>query len=181
MVGTPRVEAEFYAECSAAAIRVADFETAARCAENGLAVEKKNPNLFLLLGEARYALASAREPEQRDLSEKSAEFLEPLRAGLAIFPDDTRLLLASGRALDACGLFTEAASFFDRAIAADPNSHGAHADYGRHFELQNKLREAEDHYRRAVELGELSNGPASTKLREIREQRKAARQPHASP
>lgn len=152
VVGVPRVEAEYYADCAASAGRAKDFETEARCAESGISVEKKNPNLFYFLGEARHRIALAHEPDSAEFFRESHEALGAFRGGLDLFPNDVRLLLALGEALDACGHFTEAAPVFEKAIEADPNYPDTHHSFGRHFDLQEMPLEARRHYRRAAIL-----------------------------
>ena len=173
VVGTPRVEAEFYAECAANASRDHDFTLALRCAQSGLAVEKKNPNLFYYLGEARFRLASAHDPASAEFSRETGEARIAFREGLELFPDDLRLLLALGHALDSAGRFTEAATVLDQALDADPNSSAAHAEYGRHFEIQRNFKEAKRHYGRALVLGGISTDYSSPILEEIRAHRKS--------
>ena len=174
VVGVPRVEAEFYAECAATALRRDDFQTAARCAESGIAVEKKNPHLFFHLGEARHHLALTHEPESAEFFHDSHEAIGAFRAGLELFPDDLRLLLALGRTLDTCQRFTEAEPVWARALAADPHSPSAHMLYGRHLEMQHKPGEAQQHYQRAFRL---SSDFMSSILEEIPAQRKIDNQP----
>ncbi len=174
VVGAPRVEGEFYAEYAARAFHSEDYELAARYAVSGIAVEKKNPNLFSLLGESRRLLARVADPDESSI--EPTEALEALRAGLALSPHDLRLLLSLGRAYDSQRRFTEARAAFQKAIEADPNSLDAHFEYGRHFEMQGNLGEAEPHYRRAAEL-EQPGGLASARLREMRVQPRSARPP----
>ena len=177
VVGVPRVEAEFYAECAARAIRADDFPTAARCAESGIAVEKKNPHLFYYFGEAHAWLASAHEPDSAEFFRESHEALGAFHAGLELFPDDLRLLLALGRTLDNYGRFNEAGPVFEKALAADPVSAAAHALHGRHFAMQNNLKDAALRYQRAVNLGAASGDFSSARLEKIPAQRKIDNQP----
>ncbi len=156
VVGVPRVEAEYYAECAASAGRAKDFETEARCAESGISVEKKNPNLFYFLGEARYRLASAHEPDSAEFFRESHETLGAFRGGLDLFPNDVRLLLALGEALDTYGLSAEAGPVLEKALEADPNCPDTHQLLGHHFELKNEFAQAGRHYQRAAILARFS-------------------------
>ena len=154
-----------------------DYANAASFAEMGIAVEKKNPSLFYYLGKARYFLATKSKPLPADRFHEMHEVTGAFEAGLELFPDDLRLLIALGHALDEYGRFEEADGFFQRAIAVDPNFHYTHASYGLHFQMQNKMREALRHYRRAIELGEPANGLAAKALRAIQLKDELAREP----
>ena len=158
VVGVPRVEGEYAAECAGRALRDADFAsvlmrcwmwegigralhdaddvTALRFAERGLAVEKKNPNLFHYFGIAKYSLAKAggRVPTER--LHESREVIGAFHAGLELFPNDARLLLNLARALDDYGRFAEAGPVFEQAIAADPSYPFARASQRLHFQMQ---------------------------------------------
>ena len=174
VVGVPRVEGEYYAECARIALYDSDYEPAIDFAKKGIAAEKKNPSLFYYLGKAVYSLATAREPVSTDRFHESHEVLNAFRAGLELFPQDLRLLLALGHALDEYGQFPEAARIFERAIAADPNFHFSQASYGLHFQMQRKMDDARKHYRRAIVLGEPADGLAASALREMARRREDA-------
>lgn len=167
VVGTPRVEAEYYAQCAEDSLGTAELENAARCADSGIAVEKKNPQLFLLLGKARYQLALKHPRESAEFFRDSHEALGAFRGGLELFPNDIHLLLERARAFDYFGRFAEAESDYKKALAADPNSAQAQARYGQHFQIQNDLRQARIHFARAVEIGG-PNSEAAAILDEIR-------------
>ena len=177
VVGVPRVEGEYDAERAHAAVVAKDYANAASFAEMGIAVEKKNPSLFYYLGKARFSQATASGPPGEDRFQEMHEVTGAFEAGLELFPDDLRLLIALGHALDEYGRFEEADGFFERAIAVDPNFHYTHASYGLHFQMQNKMPEALRHYRRAIELGEPANGFAAKALRAIQLKDELAREP----
>lgn len=161
VVGTPRVEGEFYAECAEKEIAKKDYASAIRCAESGLAVEKRNPNLYYFLGEARLSLARASTSAPGLAVKERASALAALSAGLDLSPHDASLLVARARALDDAGRFSEAERDFQKAISADPNSYKAQREFGLYFQRQNKPREAERHFQRAMELGAGPDDPAS--------------------
>ena len=136
VVGVPRVEGEYDAERASHALRDADYATALRFAESGIAVEKKNPNLFYDLGVARHSLGKTRGQSPEVRSHESSEVIGAFRAGLELFPNDARLLLALARALDDYGRFAEAGPVFEQAIAADPGYAFARASQQFHFQMQ---------------------------------------------
>ena len=94
VVGTPRVEGEFYADYAERELRAKEYTSAVRCAEGGVAVEKRNPYLFYFLGKARYLLGRDGESDAGEDAQESREALHTLNAGLELFPPDLRRLQA---------------------------------------------------------------------------------------
>ena len=147
-----RMPGEYLAERARVALRDKQYLQAQKLAESGLAWERKNPDLFYYLGEAAQG-RSLEEPEpaiQRALREISAEAFEE---GLLLFPEDTRLLLKFGEALDTLRRFTEADSILQRAVANDPNFGNVYAYYGFHWLAQRRPQEARRYFSKALELG----------------------------
>ena len=171
VVGVPRVEGEYDAECASRALHDEDYADAARWAESGIVVEKMNPHLFHRLAVAKHSMAKLREQTPGERFQESHEVIGALRAGLELSPNDARLLLSLARVLDDYGRFQEAEPVFAQAIKADPSFHFAQASYGMHFQLQNMPLEAGRHYRRAIALGEPPDGLAAKSLREMERQR----------
>jgi tetratricopeptide (TPR) repeat protein len=93
------------------------------------------------------------------------------RRALALAPRDSRLLVCLATALDALQRFDEAAPLYAEALQRDPLSKYAHWAYGHHFELQQKLDEADAIYLRCLRLG--GGAAAQTGLDRIAEKRKA--------
>lgn len=154
ILGVPLMAGEYYCELARRALRDQRYEEARVLAERAVSYERKNPNLYFYLGEARHFLTKGMEdPVARAaLFEQAAEAYEE---GLKLFPRDTRLLLMLGRTLDLSGRFAEADEVFQRAIAADPNFGNVYAYYGMHFKLQRRLAEAEYYLRKANSLSEV--------------------------
>jgi tetratricopeptide (TPR) repeat protein len=112
--------------------------------------------------------------------------------GLAVIPNDVRLLAAMGRIEAGEGKSKEAAQWLTRAVAADPNSASAHADLGDiRLQLLRQPAEAEASYRAAIKLAPDSTRPriglalslaASSKFKEaIQELEVAATMDKTSP
>jgi hypothetical protein len=147
-----RMPGEYFAERARVALRNKEFADSQKFAESGLAYEKNNPDLFFYLGDATRS-RSFEEPDpgiQEAFRETSAEaFVE----GLLLFPQDTRLLLKLGEALDTLRRFDEANSIFQRAIENDPNFGNVYAYYGYHWLDQHRLMEARVYFGKASKLG----------------------------
>ena len=146
-----RMPGEYFAERARVALRNKQYLESQRFAESGLAYERRNPDLYYYLGEAIRG-RSVDEPElmiQLALWDTSAEAFEE---GLLLFPQDTRLLLKFGEALDTLRRFPEADAIFRRAIANDPNFGNVYAYYGFHWLAQGRMTEARANFSKALAL-----------------------------
>ena len=153
ILGVPLMAGEYYCELARRALRDRRYEEARALAERAVGYERKNPNLYFYLGEARHFLTK----DMQDPVARAALFeqaVEAYQEGLKLFPRDTRLLLMLGRTLDLAGRFAEAEEVFQRAIAGDPNFGNVYAYYGLHFKLQRRFSEAEFYLRKANVLHE---------------------------
>lgn len=155
---------EYFGEMARRALRDRRYEEARLLAQQALIYERKNPNIYFTLGEARHYLTLGTEDPVgiAALHEQAAEAYED---GLKLFPRDTRLLLKLGQTLDLAGRFDQADAIYQRAIAGDPNFGNVYAYYGLHFRLQNRLRKAEFYFLKAQQLGEEEISPRA--LQEI--------------
>ena len=72
---------------------------------------------------------------------------------LKIFPNDTRLLIAYGQALDLEMRLQDADAAFEKARVCDPNSGLIYSYLSMHHQLAGRLAEAERCYFKAAELG----------------------------
>ena len=149
----PLLPGEYFNELSRQAVRDGRYAEGRALALRALTFERRNPNVYFNLGEARHYLTlEVTDPVGRAaLHEQAAEAYEE---GLKLFPRDTRLLLKLGATLDLAGRFDEAEAVFQRAIENDPNFGNVHAYYGLHFKLQRRFKQAEAAFRKARELGE---------------------------
>jgi Flp pilus assembly protein TadD/O-antigen ligase len=165
----PRVRGEFYGERARLALRDEQYFRAKDSALLALRAEKKNPDLYYYLGESSHYLGL----DQTDRDTRFQQYTEAAEAfahGLQLFPQDTRLLLKMGRTLDNLGRFAEAAPYFERALAADPNSAQVHACLAVHLQMQGDVEKARALYHRAVALGETVIAPAGlADLEKLRE------------
>ena len=153
ILGVPLMAGEYYCELARRALRDRRYDEARALAERAVGYERKNPNLYFYLGEARHFLTK----DMEDPVARAALFeqaVEAYQEGLKLFPRDTRLLLMLGRTLDLAGRFAEAEEVFQRAIAGDPNFGNVYAYYGLHFKLQRRFSEAEFYLRKANVLHE---------------------------
>jgi len=168
VLAVPLLPGEYYCELARRALRDRRYEESRALAERAVGYERKNPNLYFYLGQARHFLTQGMEdPVARAaLHEQAAEAYEE---GLKLFPKDTRLLLKLGQTLDLAGRFAEADVIYQRAIDGDPNFGNVYAYYGLHFQLQRRLQDAEFYFRKARDLGEtIISGPALTQIEQFK-------------
>lgn len=139
--GMPKLPGEYYTEKARTSLRDGHYEQAARFAEEGIAHEKRNPNLFDYLGAAQGARAEMESAPagQTALREAAAD---AYRKGVALFPQDTRLLNNLGDTLNNLGRFEEAEPFVRDAVRWDPNSPVTHAALGEHYRLHGEFEKA---------------------------------------
>jgi tetratricopeptide (TPR) repeat protein len=167
-LAVPLLPGEYYCELARRALRDERYEESLALAERAESYERKNPNLYFYLGEARHFLTKGeRDPVKRTaLHALAAEAYED---GLRLFPRDTRLLLKLGQTLDLAGRFAEADAIYRRAIEGDPNFGNVYAYYGLHFKLMRRLQEAEFYFRKAGEFGEsVISGPALAEIEQFK-------------
>jgi O-antigen ligase len=112
---------EYFAEKARVAVRDKNYFDAVSAAKKGIEREKKNPDLYYYLGEARRNFAdSIASGALRAPFYKLA--VESFQQAIDLFPQDVRLLLIQGWTLDALGRHDEAGDFFRRAVEWDPKS-----------------------------------------------------------
>ncbi len=112
---------EYFAEKARVAVRDKNYFEAVSAAKKGIGYEKKNPDLYFYLGEARRSFADGISSEAlRAPFYKLA--VDSFQHGIDLFPQDSRLLLIQGWTLDALGRHDEAGDFFARAMEWDPKS-----------------------------------------------------------
>jgi tetratricopeptide (TPR) repeat protein len=154
----PRVKAEFFGELARIALRDHQFSDARDNADRALARERKNPDLCYYSGEAHHYLG-LEDPDAETRFRHYSDAADAFARGLALFPQDTRLLLKMGRTLDNLGRFDEAAQCFDRAVRADPNFSRVYACYAVHHQMQGVFARARELYVRAGKLGDTEISP----------------------
>jgi tetratricopeptide (TPR) repeat protein len=159
-----RMPGEYFAEKARVALRNGQYLESQKFAESGLAYEKNNPDLFYYLGEATRG-RSFKEPEPVIVHALRETSVEAFEEGLLLFPQDTRLLLEFGAALDTLRRFKEADTILQRAIANDPNFNNVYAYYGVHWLTQRRLEEARRYFSKAASMA--SNETAERGLQQI--------------
>jgi hypothetical protein len=152
-LAAPLIKGEYLGELARVALRDKRYDESKALAEQALALEKKNPDLYYYLGEAQHHLAlQQEEPQLR--REGHIAVVHAFADGLAVFPQDLRLLLKLGRTYDMLGDYQRAEDIFQRAIAADSNFGTVYALYGIHRHTIRDFKTAESLYRKALSMGE---------------------------
>jgi hypothetical protein len=167
-LAVPRFSGEYFGEMARRALRDREYDKARQLAERAIESEKKNPNLYFYLGEARHFLTlEIKDPVAvAALHEQAAEAYEE---GLRLFPKDTRLLLKLGQTLDLAGRYEDADAVYRRAIENDPNFGNVYAYYGLHWMVLRHYKLAQRYFRKAGSLGEWEvSGPGLAQIEEIR-------------
>ena len=148
---------------------------AASLARQGLLLDPKNVELHLCLADSIVALAEmTEEPVAREKYWREA--IEAGERGLQIAPREVRFVLTIAGACDALGLFDQAESYFQRALALDPNSVSVLMNFGAHFHLLKKFDEAEVLYKKAFECS--YSATAGLNIQRLEKDRKAAATDH---
>lgn len=159
VLAVPRILPEYCAERARMALRDGKAAEAIRYAERALQTDRRNPNLYYFLGEAKHTLAM-KAPDEGARVKLQVQAVNAFAEGITYFPADLQLLLKLARSLDNLRLLNEADFVLRVALAADPNSANVYAYYGYHCYLQRRLLRAEKLYRKAITLGESAIAPA---------------------
>lgn len=181
LISLPKFAGEYYGELARASLRDKHWTEAMNYADAAFFVEKKNPNLYYYLAEAKRVTADGDEDlEKRIEAQMAAEQL--FKTGLALFPHDLDILLKLGRLYDTIGDYANAEKTYQLAIDADPNFGTVYAFYGLHFHVQGRVQEAKEQYEHALRLS--GNPVAEEGLREIaafeQKQKEQAKSPQPS-
>lgn len=124
---------EYFTERSRTALRDDQPASAVFFALKGLAWEKKNPNLYQYLGNARAGLGDTMfDPEARSSFYEAA--IEAFEKGRALAPRDTTFAVNLGFAYDELGRFDEGEWMFNEALELDPKSIAIQEIYQAHLE-----------------------------------------------
>jgi O-antigen ligase len=167
----PTVRGEFFAKEARAAVTGERYSDGARLALKGISSEKKNPYLYLSLGESLFGLAEEDPgPESSELRLKGA--VQAYGKGLALFPRDRYLLLGMGWSLDGLKRFDEAEPYYKEVMAWEPNSAQIRAYYALHLHSAGKLEEAEAEYNSSMKIS--WNWAAHNGLERLAKERAAA-------
>ncbi len=146
---------EYHAESARVALREEDYIAAVNAARDGLAVTDSDPNLFYYLGEAKLIQGSkAENPVVAHAFYRDA--IDAFRNARELFPQETRINLRLGLALDVTGAFAEAEAAYLAALQWDPNSGAVWAYYGTHLQRQGLLTPARSAFEQAVRLANVA-------------------------
>lgn len=115
---------------------------AADFAQQALARDPKNPEMYLALGDSFTALAEIEDdPARQDESYRQA--IDAYLRGEQVAPMDVHFPSALAAIYDDLKRFDKAAPFHQQALALDKNSYDVRWAYANHLYLQGKLNEAE--------------------------------------
>jgi tetratricopeptide (TPR) repeat protein len=176
----PKWAGEYYSEMARVSLRDSMWPETIQYAEGGLAVERRNPNLYYYLAETQRIWGfTSKNPEER--SRLTEDAIRNFKAGLEAFPDDINLLLKLGLALDQMQRFDEAEPYFQKAMKDDPNFGNVYAYYGLHLQARGQFDEAEAMYRKCLKV-DWQNLVAKVGLNDIKKIREAeAKRPKMRP
>ena len=166
----PKLPGEYYCEKARVALRDKHDLLALHFAQLGLAKETQNPDLYFYLGEARQNVAG-NHPDVPFWRSFRAAAVEPYRAALRLYPEDSGVLLKLGEVLTRLGDFSAAAAAFQQALRWDPNSSTVYTYDGFFLQASGQDAAAKLAYERALSLSyqaaaseglsHLSKAPAS--------------------
>jgi tetratricopeptide (TPR) repeat protein len=151
--GVPKLPGEILAEKARVALeRRGAYKEAIELGRRALAYQRRNPEIYLHVGEANRRLA-----EQLHVPVLQKPFLKAAvaayEAGLKIFPEDENLWLRLGQAFDGLKDFQRAGAAYQKAFDLDPKLWAVHALYANHLKLCGRQAEAEQELTIARELG----------------------------
>jgi O-antigen ligase len=172
--GLRKWPAEYWVEKARVAYRDADFGRGEVLAEKGLEWDRRNPYLYLYLGQAQAELAGAAENTEAapEIWRRAAESFQ---SGLKLFPEDKWLLLGLAEAMDVLGREKEAAHYYEEAVSWDPNCAAVRAQYAFYLHRTGRLAEAEKQYKVSDHL--FPNHLARAGLEQLAQDRLAQRKP----
>ncbi len=146
-----RFPAEYWAEKARVALRNDEFDESIGYAGRALQLDRLSPELFFTLGGAHRGAAI--------LSEKPIDAYNHLKAateaydeGLALFPQDSHMLVRLGETFTALTQYGDAEKAFRAAIKLDPNHGRVHAYYAWYLASVGRAKEAEEQYAEAKAL-----------------------------
>ena len=151
VTGVPRLPGEYYCEKARVALRDRRLLAASGYALKGLGVEKRNPQLYFYLGEARLTLAGD-GPDTALAHSFRQGADEAYRQGLELAPFDSALLLRHAEILTIFGDYAAAGRVFDKVLVWDPNSALVQTYLGFYLQRTGQLADAKQAYARALEL-----------------------------
>jgi tetratricopeptide (TPR) repeat protein len=156
-VSAPKLQAEFLVEEARGQLVSGNAQEGLRSAQEALARGSRTPMAYFYVGEAsRILAAGADAPGRRALIQAAHKAYSD---GLALFPQDVRLVLMTAWTLQRLDRLDAADVLLDRAAELDPNSGTVWAYHALHRSYARKPDEALQFYQKAANLG--CNVPAT--------------------
>ena len=140
--GLPKFQGEYWCEKARAALRDDHYDDAIQFGEKALGYERRNPFLYLHIGEAHRARAITMPIRSMAQQHYEAAIVHYKNA-LALFPQDESVWVRLGQALDGLRDFAGAEAAYRAAIELDPNLGVLHAYYAAHLNSRGHEAEAE--------------------------------------
>ena len=150
--GLPKLQGEYWCEQARVALRDGRYDDAIELGKKALSHERRNPFIYLHIGEAHRASAVAM-PIRSMAQQHYEAAIGNYRKGLELFPQDETFWVRLGQALDGLRDFSGAEAAYRTAIELDPNLGVLHAYYAAHLNSRGREAEAE---------AELAKGQALT-------------------
>ena len=147
----PKFPAEYFCEQSRVAFKEERYQEAIDAARTGLKGDRKNPFLWLYLGQAQAGLAEA-TTNNAVAQPAFAQAADSFRAGLALYPQEQWLLIGLGAALDGLGRFDEARPIYEEAVRWNPTSAYIRTYYATHLRLAGRFTDAELEYNKSLSI-----------------------------
>jgi hypothetical protein len=150
LFATLTIPAEADSENARTALENKSYALSLAYANQGIAKDSRNPNLFYYLGESRRQLGSRFSGiQQQSMLSSAADAFE---YGLALFPMDERLLVRCALTYAQRGEFAKADNLFRRAFEWSPNLGRVYAYYGLRLQLENRVADAQAAYQKSIQL-----------------------------
>jgi O-antigen ligase len=151
LTGLTKFAGEYWCENARVALRDRKFAESIQLGERAVANEKRNPDIYLRLGEARrnLALRTLDAPARKALNESAVAAFD---SGLQIFPFDHSGLVRKAQTLDTLGRFVEARESYQKAIQNDPNLGVLYAYFAQHLFKVGRMEEGREAIQKAVSL-----------------------------
>ncbi len=149
--GLPKFQGEYWCEQARVALRDRKYDQSIQLGEKALRHERRNPFLYMHIGEAHRASGVAMPI--RALAQQHYEAaVENYKKGLELFPQDESLWVRLGQALDGLRDFQGAEAAYLTALKLDPNLGVLHAYYAAHLNARGREAEAEEHLAKGQRL-----------------------------
>lgn len=177
-LGPKKLLSEIYAENARVAMRDGNYIESIQLSQKAILLEPRNPDLYYYLGWCRFALAA--NPSMHPSASKVllARSADAFRAGLKVFPQDTRLLIDFADAARMSGNWEIAQKAYEEAIEWDPFSPWNRLRYGIGLQSQGFTDRARKQFEQSRELR--TTRETTDRLREL-DELEVREKPEANP